>query len=97
MTGDRLVIAYEPVWAIGTGKVPDTDQIGEVHDFIRASLEQRFGAGVGRAVPILYGGSVKAGNAGGDFRGQQRGRRTCRRRVSESGGFRADRAALQDA
>lgn len=63
VTGDRLVIAYEPVWAIGTGKVPDTDQIGEVHDFIRASLEQRFGAGVGRAVPILYGGSVKAGNA----------------------------------
>jgi len=63
VTGDRLVIAYEPVWAIGTGKVPDTDQIGEVHDFIRAKLEQRFGAGVGRAVPILYGGSVKAGNA----------------------------------
>ncbi|RFU13896.1 triose-phosphate isomerase [Rhodobacteraceae bacterium W635] len=63
VTGDRLVIAYEPVWAIGTGKVPDTDQIGEVHDFIRAKLEQRFGVGVGRAVPILYGGSVKAGNA----------------------------------
>lgn len=67
VTGDRLVIAYEPVWAIGTGKVPDTDQIGEVHDFIRASLEQRFGAGVGRAVPILYGGSVKATNAAGIF------------------------------
>ena len=67
VTGDRLVIAYEPVWAIGTGKVPDTDQIGEVHDFIRDSLEQRFGAGVGRAVPILYGGSVKAGNAGEIF------------------------------
>ena len=63
VTGDRLVIAYEPVWAIGTGKVPETDQIGEVHDFIRAELEQRFGIGVGRAVQILYGGSVKAGNA----------------------------------
>jgi len=63
VTGDRLVIAYEPVWAIGTGKVPTTDQIGEVHDFIRAKLEQRFGVGVGRGVPILYGGSVKASNA----------------------------------
>jgi triosephosphate isomerase len=63
VTADRLVIAYEPVWAIGTGKVPTTDQIGEVHDFIRAELEKRFGSGVGRSVPILYGGSVKGSNA----------------------------------
>ncbi len=63
VTGENLVIAYEPVWAIGTGKVPTTAQIGEVHDFIRASLERRFGAGVGRSVPLLYGGSVKAANA----------------------------------
>lgn len=63
VTADRLVIAYEPVWAIGTGKVPTLDQIGEVHDFIRAELEKRFGAGVGRAIPILYGGSVKGANA----------------------------------
>ena len=62
-TGHNLVIAYEPVWAIGTGKVPTTDQIGEVHDFIRARLERRFGAGVGRSVRILYGGSVKPSNA----------------------------------
>lgn len=62
-TGHNLVIAYEPVWAIGTGKVPTTDQIGEVHDFIRARLERRFGAGVGRSMRILYGGSVKPGNA----------------------------------
>ena len=62
-TGHNLVIAYEPVWAIGTGKVPTTDQIGEVHDFIRARLERRFGAGVGRSVRVLYGGSVKPGNA----------------------------------
>ncbi|MCU4651771.1 triose-phosphate isomerase [Roseibacterium sp. SDUM158016] len=63
VTGDNLVIAYEPVWAIGTGRTPTTDQIGEVHDFIRARLEARFGAGVGRSVRILYGGSVKPGNA----------------------------------
>ncbi|WP_283647253.1 triose-phosphate isomerase, partial [Marinovum algicola] len=57
------VIAYEPVWAIGTGKVPTTDQIGEVHDFIRAGLTRRFGAEAGDAIRILYGGSVKPGNA----------------------------------
>jgi triosephosphate isomerase (TIM) len=62
-TGARLVIAYEPVWAIGTGKVPTTDQIAEVHDFIRARLDDRFGEGVGRLVRILYGGSVKPSNA----------------------------------
>jgi triosephosphate isomerase (TIM) len=62
-TGETLVIAYEPVWAIGTGLVPDTDQIADVHDFIRARLERRFGAGVGRSARLLYGGSVKAGNA----------------------------------
>ncbi|TDK51728.1 triose-phosphate isomerase [Antarcticimicrobium luteum] len=62
-TGENLVIAYEPVWAIGTGKVPTTAQIGEVHDFLRARLEARFGAGVGRSVRLLYGGSVKGDNA----------------------------------
>ena len=62
-TGHNLVIAYEPVWAIGTGKVPTTDEIGEVHDFIRARLERRFGPGAGQSVRILYGGSVKPSNA----------------------------------
>ncbi|NDV97907.1 triose-phosphate isomerase [Salipiger sp. PrR002] len=62
-TGHNLVVAYEPIWAIGTGKVPTTDQIGEVHDFMRARLEKRFGEGVGRSVRLLYGGSVKPGNA----------------------------------
>ncbi len=62
-TGETVVIAYEPIWAIGTGKVPTLDQIGEVHDFIRARLERRFGAGVGRSIRLLYGGSVKPGNA----------------------------------
>lgn len=63
VTGENLVVAYEPIWAIGTGKVPSLAQIGEVHDFIRARLEQRFGEGVGRSVRILYGGSVKPSNA----------------------------------
>ncbi len=63
VTGDSLVVAYEPIWAIGTGKVPTLDQIGEVHDFIRIRLETRFGAGVGRSTRILYGGSVKPANA----------------------------------
>lgn len=62
-TAHRLVVAYEPVWAIGTGKVPTMDQIAEVHGFIRARLERRFGAGVGRSTRILYGGSVKPSNA----------------------------------
>ena len=58
----HLTIAYEPVWAIGTGRVPTTDQIAEVHDAIRAQLVDRFGPD-GRDMPVLYGGSVKPGNA----------------------------------
>jgi triosephosphate isomerase len=67
VTGENLVIAYEPIWAIGTGMVPTPDQIGEVHDFIRARMERRFGPGVGRSVRLLYGGSVKPDNAAGIF------------------------------
>ena len=66
-TGENLVIAYEPIWAIGTGLVPSPYQIGEVHGFIRARLERRFGAGVGRSVRLLYGGSVKPDNAAAIF------------------------------
>ncbi|PCI47066.1 MAG: triose-phosphate isomerase [Alphaproteobacteria bacterium] len=62
-TADNTVIAYEPVWAIGTGKVPTTDDVAEVHGTIRALLRDRFGDG-GERVRILYGGSVKASNAG---------------------------------
>ena len=62
-TGENTVLAYEPVWAIGTGLTATTAQIGEVHDFMRARLERRFGAGVGRSVRLLYGGSVKPDNA----------------------------------
>ena len=57
-----LAIAYEPIWAIGTGKVPTTDEIGEMHAAIRAKLGERYGK-AGSAVRILYGGSVKASNA----------------------------------
>jgi len=60
-TGADTVIAYEPVWAIGTGKVPTTEQIAEVHAHIRARLTARFADG--DAFRLLYGGSVKAANA----------------------------------
>lgn len=60
---ENLVIAYEPIWAIGTGKIPTLEQIIEVHDFIRAKLNNRFGAEIGNAISLLYGGSVKATNA----------------------------------
>ncbi|MCR9110383.1 triose-phosphate isomerase [Marivita sp. XM-24bin2] len=63
VTGANTVIAYEPVWAIGTGKVPTTGQIAEVHNFMRATLIQRFGNDTAQAIRLLYGGSVKASNA----------------------------------
>ncbi len=62
-TAENTVIAYEPIWAIGTGKVPSIAQITEVHDFIRERLAARFGAEISDALPLLYGGSVKATNA----------------------------------
>lgn len=58
----RLAIAYEPIWAIGTGRVPSLDDIKEMHGAIRAKLRETFGD-IGAEVRILYGGSVKAGNA----------------------------------
>lgn len=58
----RLVLAYEPLWAIGTGQVATPGQIAEVHDDIRRVLQQRFGA-AGNPVRILYGGSLNPGNA----------------------------------
>jgi triosephosphate isomerase len=61
-TGANLVVAYEPVWAIGTGLTPTPDDVAEVHTFIRSRLAERFGREA-EAVRILYGGSVKASNA----------------------------------
>lgn len=60
--GNNTVIAYEPVWAIGTGKVPTLDEIAAVHADIRTRLKARFDA-AGDDMPILYGGSVKPSNA----------------------------------
>ncbi|AYG69762.1 MULTISPECIES: triose-phosphate isomerase [unclassified Rhizobium] len=61
-TGSNMTIAYEPVWAIGTGLVPTLEQIDEVHSSIRQTLEELLGDD-GAHVRILYGGSVKASNA----------------------------------
>lgn len=58
----NVVVAYEPVWAIGTGLTPTPADVAEVHDFIRGRLAKRFGAD-GEGVRILYGGSVKPSNA----------------------------------
>lgn len=57
-----LAIAYEPIWAIGTGKVPTNPEIAEMHAAIRGKLVERFGE-EGRQIRILYGGSVKPSNA----------------------------------
>jgi len=59
----RLVIAYEPVWAIGTGKVATPEQAEDVHAELRNLLVQRYNDGAARAVRLLYGGSVKPDNA----------------------------------
>ena len=61
-TAANVVIAYEPVWAIGTGRTPTLDQIAEVHAFLRAELVKALGED-GQGVRILYGGSVKPSNA----------------------------------
>jgi triosephosphate isomerase len=58
-----LVIAYEPVWAIGSGLTPSTGDVAEVHGLIRSAVSTRFGAAMGSATRILYGGSVKPDNA----------------------------------
>ncbi|KYP15888.1 triose-phosphate isomerase [Flavihumibacter sp. CACIAM 22H1] len=59
----KVVIAYEPIWAIGTGKTASSAQAQEMHAFIRSVLSKQYGAEVADSVSILYGGSVKAANA----------------------------------
>jgi triosephosphate isomerase (TIM) len=58
-----IIIAYEPIWAIGTGKTASTEQAQEMHRFLRSVLAAQYGEVVADEIPILYGGSVKAGNA----------------------------------
>lgn len=59
----KIVLAYEPVWAIGTGKTATSDQAQEMHAFIRKVLVEKYGAAVADDTSILYGGSCNAGNA----------------------------------
>lgn len=66
LTADQLtgfVIAYEPIWAIGNGKTASNEQAQEMHAHIRSVLAKQYGSGVAESISILYGGSVKAGNA----------------------------------
>jgi triosephosphate isomerase len=58
-----IVIAYEPIWAIGTGKTATTEQAQEMHAYLRSVLAAQYGSNVANTIPILYGGSVKANNA----------------------------------
>ncbi|WP_234730408.1 triose-phosphate isomerase [Acidocella facilis] len=62
MTASTMAIGYEPLWAIGTGKVPSLEEIAEMHSYIRQCLTAQLGAS-GQTVRILYGGSVKPSNA----------------------------------
>jgi len=59
---EKIIVAYEPVWAIGTGKTASPLQAQEVHELIRRMLEERFDGEVSETIRILYGGSVKPGN-----------------------------------
>lgn len=66
LTADQIkniVIAYEPIWAIGTGKTATTEQAQEMHTHLRSIIASQYGEAIANEVPILYGGSVKANNA----------------------------------
>jgi triosephosphate isomerase len=60
---DKIILAYEPVWAIGTGETASPEQAQEMHEFIRETIRKRYGSNVAEDVSILYGGSVKPDNA----------------------------------
>lgn len=60
---ENIILAYEPVWAIGTGETASPEQAQEMHEFIRQTVKTKFGAEVAENVSILYGGSVKPENA----------------------------------
>ena len=59
----EIIIAYEPIWAIGTGETASPEQAQEMHAAIRSMLNEKYGEEVGESIPILYGGSVKPANA----------------------------------
>jgi triosephosphate isomerase len=59
----KIIIAYEPIWAIGTGRTASTEQAQEMHHFIRSVIADKYGRDTADNTSILYGGSVKAGNA----------------------------------
>ncbi len=59
----NIIIAYEPIWAIGTGKTATTEQAQEIHKYLRSVIAGQYGDAVANEIPVLYGGSVKANNA----------------------------------
>ena len=59
---ENLIVAYEPIWAIGTGLIPDVSEISKIHDFIRMRLVKLYGSNASN-IPLLYGGSVNGSNA----------------------------------
>ena len=59
----NIIIAYEPIWAIGTGKTATTEQAQEIHKYLRSVIAGEYGESVADEIPVLYGGSVKANNA----------------------------------
>lgn len=59
----KIIVAYEPIWAIGTGKTASSEQAQEVHQFIRAVIADKFGTDIAEQIPVLYGGSCNAQNA----------------------------------
>lgn len=59
-----LIIAYEPVWAIGTGVTASSEQAQEMHNYIRTLIQNKYSESLSEEIPLLYGGSCNAGNAG---------------------------------
>ena len=59
---EKLIVAYEPIWAIGTGLIPEVSEISKIHDFLRVKLVELYGSNAS-TIPLLYGGSVNGSNA----------------------------------
>ena len=66
----KVVIAYEPIWAIGTGKTATAEQAQEMHEVLRNHIAEKFGEQIANNLSILYGGSAKPGNAREIFAGK---------------------------